>query len=409
MLLNAIFKIPMKLGVIREGKVPADRRVPLSPRQCWQVQEIWPSVEVVVQSSDIRAFEDMEYIKAGVEVVEDVSDCDILIGVKEVPLEQLIPNKTYMFFSHTFKKQEYNKKLLKALLDKKIRLVDYEVLTTPDGRRLVGFGRYAGIVGAYNTLLAWGKKTGTYELKPAHECRDRKELEQELEKVKLDDKFKLVLTGAGRVAKGAIEILEQIDLKQVEPGAFAQASGPCFAQLTVTDYNRKLDGSDFEAADFYKYPVGYESSFMDFAKYASVYIACHYWDNRSPYIFTREDARHPDFNIQLVGDISCDIDCAVASTLRPATISEPVYGYHPLKEEVVDFNDPEAIGVMAVDNLPCELPRDASEDFGSELINNVFPNLFESDEDDVIARATETTLHGKLAPNFTYLESWVNA
>ncbi|TXC78538.1 NAD(P)-dependent oxidoreductase [Luteibaculum oceani] len=401
----------MKLGVIREGKTPPDRRVPLSPRQCWQIQEIWPKVEIVVQSSPIRAFSDDEYTSAGVRVVDDCSDCDVLLGVKEVPVNQLIPNKTYFFFSHTFKKQEYNKGLLKALLDKKIRLIDYEVVTAEGGRRLLGFGRYAGIVGAYNAFYAWGVRTGNYELKRAHECADRKELERELKNVKLDAKFKMVLTGAGRVAKGAIEILEEIGIRQVEPDAIINETfdHPVFAQLLVTDYNRREDGNDFTAEDFYRYPVGYQSNFMRFAKVSDMYIACHYWDNRSPFIFSREDAKSADFNVKVVADISCDIDCAVASTLRPSTISDPLYGYDPRTESEVDFNDQNAIGVMAVDNLPCELPRDASEDFGAELMNNVLPHLFEGDNEGIIERATQTTLDGNLTPQFAYLEDWVNS
>lgn len=403
--------VSMKIGILREGKKPADRRVALSPRQCWQVQEIWPKIEVVVQSSEIRAYTDEEYIKAGVDVVSDVSDCDLLIGVKEVPIRELIPNKSYMFFSHTFKKQEYNKALLKAILDKKIRLIDYEVLTNKDGRRLVGFGRYAGIVGAYNSFLAWGKKTGAYELKPAHLCKDRIELDRELEKVVLEKNFRMVITGAGRVATGAMEILDLIGLKKLDPEEYLKnnSTSPCYAQLGVEDYNKKIDDSAFKSEEFYKYPVGFESNFMRFAKVSEMYVACHYWDNRSPFIFSREDAKSPDFNIKLVGDISCDIDCAVASTLRPSTISEPLYGYDPETEKEVDFMAEGAIGVMAVDNLPCELPKDASEDFGMELVNNVFPYLFESDEDGVIERATQTTLNGNLSPAFSYLEEWVNS
>ena len=316
-----------------------------------------------------------------------------------------------MFFSHTFKKQEYNKALLKAILDKKIRLIDYEVLTNKDGRRLVGFGRYAGIVGAYNSFLAWGKKTGAYELKPAHLCKDRIELDRELEKVVLEKNFRMVITGAGRVATGAMEILDLIGLKKLDPEEYLKnnSTSPCYAQLGVEDYNKKIDDSAFKSEEFYKYPVGFESNFMRFAKVSEMYVACHYWDNRSPFIFSREDAKSPDFNIKLVGDISCDIDCAVASTLRPSTISEPLYGYDPETEKEVDFMAEGAIGVMAVDNLPCELPKDASEDFGMELVNNVFPYLFESDEDGVIERATQTTLNGNLSPAFSYLEEWVNS
>ncbi len=372
---------------------------------------MWPSVEVVVQPSEIRAIPDQEYVQAGVKLQEDLSDCDILLGVKEVPCEQLIPEKTYLFFSHTFKKQEYNKELLRCILEKKVRLIDYEVLTAEDGRRLIGFGRYAGVVGAYNGFLAWGEKTGDYVLKPANACEDRKEMEKELSKVNLPYDFKLVLTGNGRVARGAMEILDALEIKKVTPEEIAtqEFKEPVYSQLLVTDYNQRKDGEPFSRGDFYKYPVGYKSNFMRFAKVSDMYLACHYWDNRSPYIFTREDAKSEDFNIKVVADISCDIDCAVASTLRPATIEEPMYGYDPVAEKEVDFYEPNSIGVMAVDNLPCELPRDASEDFGIELINNVLPSLIEQDSEGIIERATQTNLQGQLTAPFLYLEDWVQA
>lgn len=367
----------MKLGIIREGKIPVDKRVPLTPAQCEFLLNNYDGLEISIQSSDIRAFTDEEYARRGLTVTDDVSDCDVLMGVKEVPHDALIPGKTYLFFSHTYKKQPYNRPLLQEILKRKIRLIDYEVLKDPHGSRLLGFGRYAGIVGAYNAFRAWGELTGDYELKPAHQCHDRSEMESELVRVKLPEKTRIALTGAGRVAGGVMEILSALRITQVFPQEYINLEfhEPVFTQLDVTQYFRRKDGRDFQRHEFYADSEGYQSDFMKFARLTDIFIPAHYWSDRSPYIFTREEARDPEFRIKLVSDISCDIDGPVASTIRPATIDDPFYGYDPHGEKEVKFGTEGSIGVSAVDNLPCELPRDASEDFGNELIKNVIPHF----------------------------------
>lgn len=399
----------MKIGIIREGKTPPDKRVALTPNQCKRIVEGHPGTEIFVQPSPIRAIKDSEYEAEGLEMREDLSNCDLLIGVKEVPLEMLIPGKRYMFFSHTFKKQPYNRQLLNALVDKKISLIDYEVLTKSNGTRLIGFGRYAGIVGCYNALLAVGKKLGLYDLKAANLCEDRVEVEQELKKVKLPTDFKVVVTGGGRVGQGALEILALIDIAAVSPKAYLTESfeGPVFTQLDVLDYNKRKDGGPSKKSDFYADPSGFESDFMRFAEVTDLYISCHYWDSNAPFIFTREDAKSPNFKLKVVADISCDIDGPVASTLRPSTIADPLYGYDPQTESEVDFMDPNAIGVMAVDNLPCELPKDASADFGEEMLAKILPEILDKTDSDMIRRATETSLDGGLTPEFAYLQDYL--
>jgi alanine dehydrogenase len=401
----------MKLGIIREGKNPPDKRVPLTPDQVKRLQTQYPQLELFVQPSPIRAFKDQEYQDLGIELREDLSNCDLLLGVKEVPVEMLIPNKTYLFFSHTYKKQAYNRELLRAILDKKIRLIDYEMLKDPGGKRLLGFGRYAGIVGAYNGFRAYGELTGNYQLKPAHQCFDRRELESELVKVKLPPNFRIALTGAGRVAGGAMEILSALKITHVFPKEFIREDfnkEQVFTQLGVNHYFKRSDGQSFTRQDFYRDASGYERNFLKYAEHADMYIAAHYWAEGSPLIFSREDARDPRFNIQLVADISCDIDGPVASTLRPSTIAEPFYAYDPQTESEVPFGQEGSIAVSAVDNLPGELPRDASEDFGNELIKNVLPHFFNDDKDAVLERASETDLQGQLGPHFSYLADYVS-
>lgn len=400
-----------KIGIIREGKTPPDKRVPLTPAQCKEVIRKFPGTEIYVQPSAIRAFQDSAYAAEGIPLRDDLSHCDVLMGVKEVPTDMLIPGKTYFFFSHTYKKQPYNRGLMQAMLSKKISLIDYELLTAANGKRLIGFGRYAGIVGCYNGLLALGKKYNLYSLKPAHECEDRKEVEKELKKVHFPDGFKLVITGKGRVAGGALEILSTIGLPAVSSEEFVgkDIKKPVFTRLGVKDYSRKKDGSSFTTKEFYEHPERFESDFMRFAEMADMYVSCHYWDERAPYIFSREDAADKRFSIKIVADISCDIDGPVASTLRPSTIENPLYGYNPLTEKETDFMDGDSIGVMAVDNLPCELPKDASEDFGQELIDNIFPEFLGKDFSDVIEGARETTLDGELTEKYSYLREYVES
>jgi len=400
----------MKLGVIREGKVPPDKRVPLTPSQCVEVEKRFPNVEVFVQTSQVRKISDDDYRKAGLKVVDDVSHCDILIGVKEVNKPDLIPNKKYLFFSHTYKEQPYNRELLQTILDKKIQLIDYEVLTKPNGSRLIGFGRYAGIVGTYNGFLTYGKKHKLYDLKPANQCEDRVEFEEELKNVKLPNDFKVVLTGFGRVGHGAREVVTLLGIKEVSPEDFLEQefNEPVYTQLKVQHYFSREDGQSFNKSEFYESGEGHVSTFNRYLNVADMYIACHYWDASSPFIFTREDLKSSDVKTTVVADISCDIDGPVASTLRPSTIADPIYGYNPLTEKEDDYSKDGIIAVMAVDNLPCELPKDASEDFGNELLDKIFPSLFGEDKDGIIARGSETDLKGNLTSYFSYLEDYLN-
>ena len=395
----------MKIGIVREGKVPIDRRVPLTPAHAAKIMEVY-GCEVVVQPSPIRAIADEEYTQAGIPLQEDVRDCDVLFGVKEVPIAELIPNKTYFFFSHTYKEQPYNADLLKACVDQNIRLIDYELLTKKRNR-VVAFGRFAGLVGAYNSLRGWGEKFGGFTLKPAYECHDLKEMWAQLDNISWPSDLKIILSGGGRVAKGAMETLQASGIRQIDPADVPSEQGPFWSQLDVQHYYSRKDGTDFNRKALFADPAPFKSNFLAYAKHATMYVAGHYYDQRAPYIFSREQAKHEDFNIQYVGDISCDIDGPVASTLRPSTIDEPFYGYLADSEEEVSHTHPKAIGVMAVDNLPCELPRDASESFGTDLLKHVVPALFNGDQEEVLLRATECE-NGSLTQAFSYLQDYID-
>ncbi|MDD2984046.1 MAG: NAD(P)-dependent oxidoreductase [Crocinitomicaceae bacterium] len=398
-----------KVGIAREGKVPPDFRVPLTPEQCSLVQVKFPNVEIIVQNSPIRTFSDAEYEAQGIRVQEDLSECDIIMGVKEFIPETLIPNKTYIFFSHTLKKQPYNKNLLRTVLQKKIRLIDYEVMKNRIGKRLIGFGRYAGIVGCYNGFRTLGLKSQSYRLLKASECENRIQLEEELKNVKLANTCKIVLTGGGRVGYGAREILDLLPILEVTPEEFltVKFDQPVFTHLGLEDYYARKDGAEFDKSEFYSNPEKFKSIFEKYAKEADMFVAGHYWSENSPVILSKEALK--DSRLIVLADISCDIDGPLAPTIKPSTIENPIYGYNPKTGLEDSFLTNGNIAVMAVDNLPCELPKDASEDFGNELIRSIFPALFVEDPDDIIGRASETTFEGELTEKFAYLSDYVGA
>ncbi|WOC41280.1 NAD(P)-dependent oxidoreductase [Polaribacter sp. HL-MS24] len=398
----------MKFGILKERKNPPDRRVVFSPKKLSEFKKIHSTAILKVESSPIRVFTDDAYRKEGFDVVSDLSDCDVLIGVKEVPIEALLPNKKYFFFSHTIKKQPYNRNLLQAVLDKNIELYDHEVIVKENGMRLIGFGRYAGIVGVYNGFRAIGRTLKTFQLPKAETLRGQEELIQQLKGIELPN-IKIVLTGNGKVASGAKEMLDAMQIKKVSVAAYLSKTfdEPVYCLIDVLDYNQRMDGRVLNNRDFYEHPEQYVSNFMRFAKVTDYFIAGHFFGEGSPYLFTREDARTPNFNIRFVADISCDIDGPVASTIRASTIVDPVYGYDPATGQEVDFQAKNAIVVMAVDNLPCELPKDASEGFGDLFLKYVIPAFFNEDKDGILARA-KMTENGKLTPRFSYLQAYLD-
>ncbi|VAV86182.1 Lysine ketoglutarate reductase (LKR) / Saccharopine dehydrogenase [hydrothermal vent metagenome] len=398
----------MKFALIKERKNPPDRRVVLSPQDCEKLTNDFPQAEILVESSDIRVFKDEEYANLGFKVTYDVSEADVFLGVKEVPIEALIPKKKYFFFSHTIKKQPYNRNLLKALLEKNIEFYDHEAIVNSDNFRLIGFGYYAGVVGAYNGLRAYGLKFGDFNLPKAGTFKDRTELEAFLDSIKLPN-IKIVLTGKGRAGNGVKEVLDHLKIKEVSVKDYLTQdfNEAVYTQIDVLDYNIRKDGQELDKSDFYNHPEAYNSTFMRFAKVSDLYIAGHFFGDGAPYLFTREDAKSNDFNIKVVADISCDIDGPVASTIRPSTIANPIYGYNPITESEVDFTDDDAIVVMAVDNLPCELPDNASRGFGFMFLKYVIPAFFNNDKDGVLERA-KMTENGKLTPRFAYLQDYVD-
>ena len=397
----------MKFAVIQERKSPPDRRVVLDPKSCKNLLSTFPSAELIIESSPIRAFSDIDYSSAGLEVVADVSAAEVLIGVKEVPIEALIPNKSYFFFSHTIKKQPYNRKLLQAILDKNITLYDHETLVNESNHRLIGFGYYAGVVGAYNGLRALGLKLNCFELPKATDLNDRAALNAQLDLLTIPN-VKIILTGSGRVGQGAKEILDHLNIKKVSVDQFINNSfkEAVYVQLDVLDYCKRQDGTTLGKKDFFNYPEAYQSTFDRFTSVADFFIAGHFYGKGAPAFFTREQAKSPRFNLKVVADISCDIDGPVACTIRPSTIDKPIYGYDAETETEVNFSNASAIAVMAVDNLPCELPKDASEGFGQTFVEKIIPAFFNQDAFGVLKRS-KMTENGKLTDAFSYLQAYI--
>jgi hypothetical protein len=344
----------------------------------------------------------------GIEVAADVNGCDILMGIKEVPIADLVPKKTYLFFSHTLKKQPYNRNLLQEALRRNIRLIDYEALKDNQGNRLIAFGRYAGIVGAYNGLWMYGKRYGPYTLRRAFECFDVNDLKLELRKVKLPI-IKIVLTGAGRVAKGAMETLDSSGIRKVSPPDFLtrQFEEPVYVQLSSADYHVRNEGGHFNREEFHRYPERYRSTFVDFTAVADVLLAGAYWNPKAPVLFSRHDMLSTDFKMRIIADITCDLNGSVPSTKRASSIPDPIYDYDPATDsEKPPLSDERWVTVMAVDNLPCELPRSASVEFGRDLVDRILQPLLTYDPEGIISRGTIAE-EGVLTPTFSYLRDYV--
>lgn len=398
----------LKIGLLKEGKVPPDKRAPFTPLQAEEIEQRYPDVKISCQKSDVRCFKDDEYGELGISIATDLHQCDILMGIKEVPISNLIADKIYLFFSHTIKKQPYNRKLLQEILKKRIRLIDYEAIKDRQGNRLVAFGRYAGIVGAYNGLWTYGKRYNTYALRRACECFDVNDLKLELRKIKLPP-LKIILTGAGRVGRGAMETLDSAGIRKVSPQLFLQMKfeEPVYVQLSSADYHKRKEGGHFNREEFHKHPEKYESFFKEYTKVADILMAGAYWNPNAPVLFTPAEMLAHNFKIKIIADITCDINGSIPSTKKASTIIDPIYDYDPSSDSVKPpLSDERFVTVMAIDNLPCELPRSASEEFGRDLIDRVLPMLIGDDKEEVIERAT-ITKDGELTSHFEYLKDYV--
>ncbi len=395
-----------RIGLIREGKIPADNRVSLTPAQCKWIHKNVPQIQIIVQSSAHRCFSDREYLSAGIEVREDITDSDILLGIKEVPIEQLIPGKTYLFFSHTKKKQPHNQQLLKAILDQEITLVDYECLEHEDGQRIIGFGFFAGVVGAHNGMMAYGNRTGLFKLDRVYKQRSFRELIHNYFGLKLPN-VKIAVAGSGRVAHGILEIMNLVGIHEVEPEDYLKRrfSYPVYTQLKGAELYRNKTTGKYNREEFHEHPGQYECKFLPYAAQTDILMNGVYWEKNSPRLFEKQDVKAENFIIQTIADITDDADGSVPINVGDQTIEDPVYGIDKITLEKTVPYLKNSIDIMAVGNLPNELPRDASRYFGEQLIKHVLEDLA-GNSSVIIDRAT-ITKDGKLTKHFEYLQDYV--
>jgi alanine dehydrogenase len=395
------------IAIIKETKKPFDKRTALTPQQCKDLMEKFSNVKVIVESCQYRCFSDKSYSDLGIEVLKDVKHADIFLGIKEVDIDALIPDKTYLFFSHTIKKQPYNRDLLRAILKKNITLIDYETLRWGNGNRIIGFGRFAGIVGMHYGLLMWGLKYKLYTLKPAHACQNMQELYEQYNNITLPN-FKIAICGDGRVAHGCIEVMKQLKIHLVSKEDYIKNTynHAVYVHLRNEDFYKHNDGRAWDKSDFYKHPEDYHSTFKPYYQVTDIMVNAIYWRVGNPMFFTKEQMKGNDFNIKIISDITCDIPGSLPCTLRNTTIEQPFYGYNPLSENEVEPFTNGSIDMQTIGNLPCELPVDASSEFGNLLIRHVLPCLIVADNDNIIEQAT-IAHKGKLTAKYSYLNDFV--
>jgi alanine dehydrogenase len=393
----------LTIGLIKEGKVPVDNRVALTPAQCkWLMKH--NDIKIVVQSSKHRCFSDNEYVKAGIELTDDISNCDFLLGIKEVPVNDLIEGKNYLFFSHTKKLQTYNQTLFHAMMDKKITLIDYECLEHDDGQRILGFGFFAGIVGAHNGMMCYGNKTQQFNLGRVYKVKDYRELIHTYFGLKLPS-VRIVVTGSGRVAHGITEIMNLMDVQEVEPDEYLEKkfSYPVYVHLKGNELYTHKSLRTYKREHFHEHANEYRSRFLPYTHCTDVLLNGVYWDIGVPRLFEKEDINE-NFTIQTIADITDDKNGSVPINIGDQDMNNPVYGIDKKTLQKTEPYLPTSIDVMAVGNLPNELPRDASRFFGEQLIKHVLPALLNG-KNDIIERAT-ILQDGKLTEHYNYMSKY---
>ena len=405
------------IGILNESRAD-ESRAPIAPKQVIEIKKKFPKINITVQPSKKRTFKDEEYKDNGAEISENLNDCNILFGVKEVDVDLLIPNKTYVFFSHTYKlnmKTLSNaqgtpgmdkKKLLKSILNKNIKLIDYENIRAPNGSRYLGFGRFAGIVGCYNTLNLFLIENNFQPLARAYKLNDYEKIIKNLSEVRFPN-FKLLVTGDGRVNKGVQEVLKYTNIHKVSPKEYLESTfpHPVFCNLDTKDYIIHPSKKYFDIKHFIAFPKEYKSSTFTYLKESNIFVSAHYWDPSSPKIFTKNQIQY--FNkLKIIGDVTCDIDGSVPTTIKSTSIENPNF-YLDIESFLETDQSNSGLSVMAVDNLPSELPRDSSAEFGHGIVNEVIPYLLETD-DGRILNATITE-NGRFLEKYNYLERYINS
>lgn len=394
----------LTIGLIKEGKIPADNRVALTPAQCKWIRQQSPDIKIIVQKCDNRCFSNKEYERAGITVQESIDECDILLGIKEVPVDMLIANKTYLFFSHTKKLQPHNQKLFRAIIDKKITLIDYECLEHDDGQRIIGFGFFAGIVGAHNGIMAYGKRTGAFNLGRVYESKDYRHLIHTYFGLRLPN-IKIAVTGSGRVAHGIVEVMNLMGITEVEPDEYLERkfSYPVYVALKGAELYVHKDSKTYNREDFHHHPEKYRSRFLPYTRCSDILMNGIYWTENSPRLFDPSDIDEA-FTIETIADITDDVNGSVPINVGDQSIEDPVYGIDRSTHQKTKPYLPDSIDVMAVGNLPNELPRDASRYFGEQLIKYVLEDLV-AGSSVILDRAT-IVKNGVITEPYTYMKEY---
>ena len=398
----------MQLGLIAEEKLPPDNRVALTPAHCkWLVKNI-PNLTIVVEASSTRCFTNEEYTRAGIPIVTRLINCNYILGIKEVPYHKLLPNVTYLFFSHTIKKQAYNKKLLQTVLQQKITLVDYECLKHADGQRILGFGFFAGVVGAHNGIMAYGIRTGAYSLPRVYQQKDLQSLMHNYFGLKIPA-IKIAITGSGRVAHGVLEVMNLMGIIEVEPEDYLSTAYnyPVYTQIKGADLYQQTATGTYSRKHFHANPSQYHCLFANYLQSTHILMNGVYWDENTPRLFTKEQIQHPSCTLETIADITDDEGGSVPINLGDQTIENPTYGVCKTTFAKTQPYLPNSIDVMAVGNLPNELPRDASRYFGEQLIKHILQPLFDGNSE-IITQATIAT-NGTLTAPYHYLQQWVSS
>ena len=393
------------LADLREARID-ENRTPFSPSQISNLLDEFSNLKIIVQPSKRRCFKNEDYLKAGAQITDDLSSADIIFGVKEVDISTLIKDKIYLFFSHTSKVRQYigqtikdkaiiyKRELLREIVKKNITLIDYENVreVSGEGFRYLGFGRFAGIIGTYNTLNLYLKLYNKQPLSRAFEINNYEQIKKLISKQNFN-KIKILVTGSGRASKGAIEMLKHANIKQVSINDYLNKkyNEAIFSNISPRKHIERKNGKDISKVKNYLFD-------------SDMFIACHYWDPKFPKLFF---PRHiNEFKkLKIIGDITCDINGSIPTTIRSTSIAKPYYSIDIDSMKEIDLGA-KGIAVMAVDNLPSELPQDASEEFGSSVISENLPYLIDKD-DGRINRAT-TASNGKFCGNFAYLNDFIN-
>ena len=405
-----------KIAIIRESRSD-DRRAPLVPAHIKELLSTFSDLSISVQPSEHRCFSDQEYEEQGAIITEDLSACNLVLGVKEIEPDLLIPLKSYMFFSHTSKIQPDNsaaaqgtpgmdkKELLKEILKKKITLIDYENIRDDLSRRYLGFGRFAGIVGCYNSLNLYLETLGQQPMPRAHELNSYEKLKDNIDKRDFGN-ARIIITGDGRVARGSLEFLKFANIQKVLPDEYLQYSNSSaiFCNLPTSVYVSNKDGNVFDLQHFINSPEMYISVLDKYMPSTSMLISSHYWDPKSPRLFEKKDIEKYN-NLKVIGDITCDVNGSIPTTSRPSTIIDPYYYIDRTTLQEINQHN-QALAIMAVDNLPSELPKDSSKEFGDGIVKEVLPYILEKD-DGRIKRAT-ITKNGYFLPSYKYLTNYIN-